>query len=165
MTRLPRAAAFGVGLAILAIAPSVARAHDVVEVVSAAVPIELPAHALSAAPTPPALPGAIVLALVVLFALASLRPRRALGLALALVLSAFAFENALHSVHHLDDRQAATHCTIAVTGAQLHGTAVDTVAFERRMAPAFNMAAPSDVRAPAAPTLMTFFGRAPPLPA
>src|ERR1700675_3356600 len=55
---------------------------------------------LSAAPAPPALPWYLPAALVLAALTVWRRPRRVLVLTLALLLCVFAFENALHSVHH-----------------------------------------------------------------
>jgi hypothetical protein len=68
-----------------------------------------------------------VIALVVLAALlgvAAVRPRRALVVALVLVLAVLTFEAGVHSVHHLGDAQPA--CTIAAVSAHLSGISVDS---------------------------------------
>jgi hypothetical protein len=44
-----------------------------------------------------------------------------------LLLGVFAFENALHSVHHGFDQKEAKSCAIATASAQLAATAVDSV--------------------------------------
>ena len=52
-------------------------------------------------------------------------PRRAVLIGLMLLLAVFAFEDALHSVHHgLDPKQAQT-CTIAAASGHVSGVAVD----------------------------------------
>ena len=48
-------------------------------------------------------------------------------MALALVLGVFAFENALHSVHHGFDPAGAMGCAIAAASAHLTATTVDSV--------------------------------------
>jgi len=59
------------------------------------------------------------------------RPRRALVPAIVVILTVFAFENGVHSVHHLnarhhaDDLRSGATCTVAAATAQLAGTPVD----------------------------------------
>jgi hypothetical protein len=59
------------------------------------------------------------------------RPRRALALAIVLILALFAFENGVHSVHHLndlrhlDDLRSGLTCHVAAASAHLSGTPVD----------------------------------------
>ena len=53
------------------------------------------------------------------------RPRRALVFAVVLLLAAFAFEDGLHSVHHLAERSQPTKCAVAAAAAHLTATAVD----------------------------------------
>jgi len=55
-----------------------------------------PALAWSSAPTPPALPWPVVLAVAVVSIAAWRRPRRALALAIVLILGSLAFENGVH---------------------------------------------------------------------
>ena len=78
---------------------------------------------VAASPAPPSLWP--LLALVPLGALAVAAPRRALGLALIALLSIFAAESAVHSVHHLADQQAAAQCVVSVASAHLHGATPD----------------------------------------
>jgi hypothetical protein len=55
------------------------------------------------------------------------RPRRILVLCLVLLLTLFAFENALHSVHHGVDPKQADACAIAAASAHLSAVAVDAI--------------------------------------
>jgi len=119
-------------LAILVIAGPAA-AHVVAPAPAAAVlpATETPAivPVLSAAPTPSALPWHLAIALAGVLALAVVtarhRPRRALVVALALLLCVFAFENALHSVHHGFDPKQQEECTVAAVSAHLAAVQVD----------------------------------------
>jgi hypothetical protein len=56
------------------------------------------------------------------------RPRRVVVVVLVLVLCVFAFENALHSVHHGLDPKQQEACTIAAAAAQLAAVPVDGIA-------------------------------------
>ena len=56
------------------------------------------------------------------------RPRRVVVVMLVLVLGVFAFENALHSVHHGLDPKQQEACTIAAAAAELAAVPVDGVA-------------------------------------
>ena len=102
---------------------------------------ESPSLLWSAAPTPPAIPWPATLAVAVVSIAAWRRPRRALALAVVLILGLFAFENGVHSVHHLndlrhlDDLRSGATCTVAAATAQLSGTPVD-YAVEAQLIPA-----------------------------
>jgi disulfide bond formation protein DsbB len=54
-------------------------------------------------------------------------PRRAAVIGLVLLLALFAFEDALHSVHHGFDPKQAETCTIAAASGHVSGVAVDAV--------------------------------------
>src|SRR5258706_13323484 len=109
-------------LAVLAIAGPAA-AHAPAPVLSAATRAAAPAPAivpiLSAAPAPPALPWYLPAALALVGLTAWHRPRRALVVTLPLLLCVFAFENALHSVHHGFDPKQQEECTLAAASAPL----------------------------------------------
>ncbi len=115
-------------LALLAIAGPAA-AHVVFP---AAAPAILPAPdapaafpALTAALAPPSLAWYLP-AVLVLAALTAWRgPRRVLVVTLALLLFLFAFENALHSVHHGFDPKQQEECTVAAASAHLAAVQVD----------------------------------------
>lgn len=80
---------------------------------------------LRAAPETSGLPWPALLGVLIVVALGWRRPRRALALAVVLLLAVFVFEDGLHSVHHLADRSEAARCAIAVATAHLTATAVD----------------------------------------
>jgi hypothetical protein len=84
--------------------------------------IEVP----EAPPVSPWLVGGALLVLAAAVA-ARRRPRTVLIVALALVLAVFAFENALHSVHHGFDVKQSRECPIAAASAHLAAVAVDVV--------------------------------------
>jgi hypothetical protein len=115
---------------------------------------------LSAAPAPPAPPWYLLGALALAAVSARHRPRRALVVALALLLCVFAFENAFHSVHHgLDPQQ---QCTVAAASAHLAAVQVDDVGPSSIVLPVVGRAD----AAPPASVLTRFLspdqGRAPP---
>jgi hypothetical protein len=92
------------------------------------VPTVVDAHpgiALTAAPEAPGLPWPALLGAIVLAALGWRRPRRALAFGLVLLLTLFAFEGGLHSVHHGMDQGQRASCPLAAASAQLAATAVD----------------------------------------
>src|SRR5262249_52148188 len=129
----------------------------------AAPSVTLPAPALSwtAAPMPVPVPWHLVALLVAFAALGARRPRRALGLALILLLAVFAFESGVHSVHHLADPAHGDHCAVAGASQHVSGTEVPAV-----LVPESLPQAPHDV-ALAAPTARVQLigpeqGRAPP---
>jgi hypothetical protein len=143
-------------------------------------PIIAPVAPMSEAPIPPAIPspgpavaaaaestgftpwivaGALVLAGV------ALRRRRTLVLCLALLLTLFAFENALHSVHHGLDPKQADACTIAAASAHLSAVAVDGIAETSIVLVAAGHAAEPDLSTLPARWLGPDQGRAPPAPA
>ena len=129
-------------VSILVLAVSVftsgpAGAHPALKIAADAVAVALPteaarpaatpesAAAWSAAPTLPSIPWPAMLAAAILLALAWRRPRRALALAIVLILGLLAFENGVHSVHHLGDLRSEATCSVAVATAHLAGTPVD----------------------------------------
>ena len=89
-------------------------------------PAAIPAP--TAAPAPPALPWYLPAVLVLAALTAWRRPRRALVVTLALLLCVFAFENALHSVHHGFDPKQQEECTVAAASAHLAAVQVDDLA-------------------------------------
>jgi hypothetical protein len=64
------------------------------------------------------------------------RPRRNLALALVLLVGLFAFENGVHSVHHLNDSDRGEHCAVASASQHVAGTEVDGVLAAAAPAPA-----------------------------
>jgi hypothetical protein len=125
-------------ISVLALAVSVlwaapASAHPALEIVTGLPPAATPPATMewSSAPTPPAVPWPAMLAIAAVLVITWRRPRRALALAIVLILGVFAFENGLHSVHHLgdprhlDDLRAGSTCSVAAATAHLAGTPVD----------------------------------------
>jgi hypothetical protein len=84
-----------------------------------------PGWVLSAPPAEPDLPWPALAVIVVAAALGWARPRRTIALTIALLLVIFAFEDAVHSVHHGFDQAQASSCAVAAIGAQLSATASD----------------------------------------
>jgi len=66
----------------------------------------------------------VLLGAFILAAIGWPRSRRALALTIVLLLALFAFEDGIHSVHHLLDRSQAK-CAVALAAAHLNATAAD----------------------------------------
>jgi hypothetical protein len=134
MTQIPRVTlSLLLALALLAIAGP-ATGHVTTPAAPAAVLATTDAllvvPVLSAASVPPGLPWhlpAAVAALALAAVTARHRPRRAVLLALVLLLCVFAFEHAVHSVHHGFGPQQQAECTVAAASAQLAAVQVDDV--------------------------------------
>jgi hypothetical protein len=127
-------------------------------------PVEAPGTipGLTAAPTAPALPWYLPAALGLAALAACYRPRRAVAVTLALLLCVFAFENALHSVHHGFDPQQQEACTVAAASAHLAAVQVDDPGLSSIVLP---VVGPAEAAPPASiPTrfLSPDQGRAPP---
>jgi len=90
-------------------------------------PPPAPAVTTSASLTPGLTPWIAAGALVLTGVALRRRPRRILVLSLVLLLTLFAFENALHSVHHGLDPKQADACAIATASAHLSAVAVDAI--------------------------------------
>ena len=90
-------------------------------------------------------------------------PRRALVLALGLLLAIFAFENGLHSVHHGFDAKQYGECTIAAASAHLSAVSVEGLLEASVVLIATAPTAEFDPAAPPAHLLDPHQGRAPPL--
>jgi hypothetical protein len=118
---------------------------------------------LLAAPAPPALPWPALLAAIALGLLVASRPRRALALGLALLVTLFLFETGVHSVHHLSARGEAPHCALATASNHLSGVDADApkdptprleptgeIALSVESAPADHVVRPGQGRAPPA---------------
>lgn len=117
---------------------------------------------LSAAPAPPSLPWHLFAALGLATAISWRRPRHILVVTLVLLLCVFAFEDALHSVHHGLDPQQQQACTVAATSAHLAAVQVDDPGLSSIVMP---VVGPADATPPA--LAVTRFlspdqGRAPP---
>ena len=104
-------------------------AVDVVpEPTTAAAPTLVPADpAWTAAPIPAGVPWVLVAALAGITALGAHRPRRTLTVALVLILAVFAFENGVHSVHHLNDQDRGERCALASASQHVAGATCDGV--------------------------------------
>lgn len=124
------------------------------------IPAALPTP--TAAPAPPALPWYLPAALA-LGALATWhRPRRAVAVTLALLLCVFAFENALHSVHHGFDAQQQEECTVAAASAHLAAVQVDDPGLSSLVLPVVGQAEAAPPASTPARFLSPDQGRAPP---
>ena len=87
----------------------------------------LPLHAWVAAPAPPAMPWPLVVGLLAASVVALRWPRRAVALGLVLLAAVFAFENGVHSVHHLTDPGRGGDCALASASQNVSGTEVSPV--------------------------------------
>jgi hypothetical protein len=151
-------------LTVLAIAGPAA-AHVPAPVLSAAIIEAAPAPAivpiLSAPPVAPQLPWyRPALALVALTAWR--RPRRAMVVTLAVLLCVFAFENALHSVHHGFDPKQQEECTVAAASAHLAAVQVDDPGLSSAMLPVVGRAEATSPASTSTRFLSPDQGRAPP---
>ena len=102
-------------------------AEDVSPVAESVAALASPALSWTAAATPVAPPWHLFALLASLAALGARRPRRALGLALILLLAVFAFESGVHSVHHLADPARGERCAVAAASQHVSGTEVTAV--------------------------------------
>lgn len=91
----------------------------------AVVPSPALTETLMAAAPAPAMPWAVLGAVVTVALLAAWRPRRVVALALVLVVGIFAFETGLHSTHHLGRPDGPGSCTVAGLSAQICADLVD----------------------------------------
>jgi len=76
--------------------------------------VEVPAAAWHAATSPLTLPWTGLAAALVLVIGVARRPRRGFALAIVLILALFAFEDGVHSVHHLNDPTGRAACAVAL---------------------------------------------------
>ena len=93
------------------------------------------------------------------------RPRRALALTIVLVLALFAFENGVHSVHHLSDRTTATACAVASATTHVTGAPVDAGTPEAIILPSLERLVLDHQPDLVVRSLAAHQGRAPPLAA
>ena len=123
------------------------------------------------APASPAVPWPAMLAAAAALIVAWRRPRRSLALAIVLILALFAFENGVHSVHHLndlrhlDDLRSGLTCHVAAASAHLSGTPVDATTPEYLVLPAYERLVVQHQPAVDALSLSAHQGRAPPISA
>ena len=82
-------------------------------------------HAWSAAPAAPIPAWPLVAALVALGLAGARKPRRALALALVVVVAIFTLETGVHSVHHLTDVDRGESCAMASASQHITGTEVE----------------------------------------
>jgi len=126
-------------------------------------PLTSSAPGLTHEPEPQAMAWALVVGLLAVAAVAW-RDRRALvGSGLIVLLLVFAFEQALHSVHHGLDPGEAERCVIAAASAHVAGTTVDPVtAMDVAAPPAEEQSPEPDAARPAVPYPCPVQQRAPP---
>lgn len=152
-----------VSLALLSVAaPSWAHTGSAAPGSNAVSDEALSRFTLSAAPEAPGLPWPALLGALVVVALSWRRPRRALALAIVLLLAVFVFEDGLHSVHHLADRSKTARCAIAVATAHLTATAVDGGGAVHEFLPVIAVLAEVGQPDPVTRILSPVLGRAPP---
>jgi hypothetical protein len=151
-------------LALLAIAGPAA-AHMMPSAPPTAVLPAMETHAtipvLSAAPAPPTLPWYLSAALALTALTAWYRPR-ALVVTLALLLCVFAFEHALHSVHHGFDPKQQEECTVAAASAHLAAVQVDDSGLSSAVLPVIGGTDAAPARSAPTRFLSPDQGRAPP---
>lgn len=73
----------------------------------------------------PGIPWPVLFGGLAIAALGWRRPRRVLVFAVVLLLAVFAFEDGLHSVHHLVDKSQLNKCAVAGAAAHLNATPAD----------------------------------------
>ena len=81
---------------------------------------------LTSAASGPATPWTAIVLLGAVGLAAAWRPRRAVALALVLVVGVLAFETGVHSAHHLGQPDDVARCVIAWMSSQLSADVVDT---------------------------------------
>jgi hypothetical protein len=158
---------------LLGVAAAPASAHPRVatgpEAMAPAAPLVAPvaspvldAGALGRSTRDPSVLGPVV-ALVLALVTVRLVRRRGLIAALALTVGVLAAETGVHSVHHLDDAQAAADCVVAVVTAQVQGTLDEPPAIDdtRPAEPVGSVPAPPSER-PGPRPYRPDEGRAPP---
>jgi hypothetical protein len=119
---------------------------------------------ISPASDVPAFPWPLLVGALLAVALGWRRPRRAIALAVVLLLAVLCFEDGLHSVHHLTGQAKAVRCAIATATAHLTATAVDSVATTDIVLPVVPVAVEIAQTDPVARFLCPDQGRAPPSP-
>jgi hypothetical protein len=92
------------------------------------------------------------------------RPRHAPAVGLALLLTVFAFENALHSVHHGFDAKQSTDCPVAAAAAHLAALSAESIVETAFVPTIAGAPAYPDVPSPRIRRLGSGQDRAPPVP-
>ena len=156
-------AALLVGAAAPALAHRPPAAPPLPEAAGIVVPVPALTEALTSAVPDPAPPWAAMALIAVAALAAAWRPRRALALALVLVVGVLAFETGVHSAHHLGRADEAARCAVAGLATQVNADLVHT-AFD---APPLD-ALETGITAPASPVVAARAvapdaGRAPPV--
>jgi hypothetical protein len=106
--------------------------------------------------------GIAVCVITALLALAlARRPRRLVIVVIALTLLVFAFESGLHSIHHLGNDQASSHCPVAWASAHLAVASADAPVVALIL-PAVHEAGGAEPAAPSSWLFRPDAGRAPP---
>ncbi len=141
-------------------------AHAPADAIVAATVVDLPSAAAWQAAAPPiGLPWMAVIVVALLGIVSARRPRRALALTIVLVLALFAFENGVHSIHHLSDRTTATACAVASATTHVAGTPVDAGTSEAIILPSLERLVLDHRPDLVVRSLAAHQGRAPPLAA
>jgi hypothetical protein len=117
----------------------------------------------AAAPSPGLSWPGLVGALIISAALGWWRPRRTLALAVVLLLALFAFEDGVHSVHHMIDKSQQAKCAVAVAAAHLNATTANDAGVADVFLPAPAEATEIVQPDPVALFLSPVQGRAPPI--
>jgi hypothetical protein len=110
-------------------------------------------------------PWTVVILVLALGAISARRPRRALALTVVLLLAFFAFENGVHSVHHLNDRAAKTTCAVASATTHIAGTATAAASADAIILSSLERLVPDNRPDVVVRSLAAHQGRAPPLAA
>jgi len=118
---------------------------------------------LRAAPAPPGLPWPVLLGALGIVAIGWRQPRRTLALAVVLLLAVFAFQDGLHSVHHLLNKSQRAKCAVAVAAAHLNATTADDSGVADVILPAPAVATETGQPDPVALFPSSVQGRAPPI--
>ena len=118
---------------------------------------------LTAAPEPPGLPWPVLLGALGIVAIGWPQPRRTLALAVVLLLAVFAFQEGLHSVHHLADKSPLTKCAVALAAVHLSATSADDGGVTDVILPAPALATEIGQSDPVALFPSPVQGRAPPI--
>jgi hypothetical protein len=113
----------------------------------------------------PGIPWPVLLGGLAIAALGWRRPRRVIVFAVVLLLAVFAFEDGLHSVHHLVDRSQLNKCAVAVAAAHLNATAADDGGTVDVVLPVIAVLTEVSQTDPVTSFLSPAQGRAPPTPA